>query len=427
MIDLGVLPHEPAAPSAEPPPPPRARLRAWRPFALTLAAVLLATVTAGGRLTPPDRPLVIPAAAGDATLLGGEHYFVVSGQEPTRLVSTYALADGALLSRTPLAVAGALTDLRLAGGVLVVSHQADLVGGEATVGLDTRTGGRLWRHPARLTGFSPDGLVLLLDQPGSVGAQTWTAARPRDGVVAWQHVVPPAAVTELAPGGRVVTAEVTGRVEIRDADTGRVTAAAQVPAQRQWRDGGINMWADHDLLLLGGPDGIDAYDLGTLVARWHRDTDLSRYFVLPQCGDALCLFGRFGGLQVLDPATGRSRWSAERWGVAERVGAYMLASLDSGPVWDRPLVVLDAATGDPRGTLGAWQPVGEPLPGGRIVAVRQTPADRQVRYAVIDPATVSVRLLGVADGVAGRCAATTDRLVCRREDATVGVWPLVAP
>jgi hypothetical protein len=74
--------------------------------------------------------------------------------------------------------------------------------------------------------------------------------------------------------------------------------------------------------------------------------------------------------------------------------------------------------------FGVWRPVGRPLPDGRIVAVRERLTDQRVWYALLDPATVTVRILGSADPVSGDCDVTAEVLVCRRLDSSVGVWPL---
>ena len=85
--------------------------------------------------------------------------------------------------------------------------------------------------------------------------------------------------------------------------------------------------------------------------------------MLPVCGDLLCLFGRFGGLHVLDPATGRQRWAADEWRSAQRVGRYLIANRSDIPDQPDPLYVLDVATGALHGRLGSWETIGAPLPG----------------------------------------------------------------
>jgi outer membrane protein assembly factor BamB len=429
LIDLGEVSGQPAD---VPAPARRDWFRAVRGTVTALTVGLLATLAAGSRLPQPDRPTVVPAQFGDATMRGRDTLFVVSGTGDARdrIVTAYRLPDATPVSRTPVTLPGAITSLHLAGDILLVTHQTDTSAGDTTVALVAGTGRQLWRHVARVITFTEgDRLALLLDQAGGPVGQRWFAVNVGNGAVAWSHGLPPYAATDLvyADGdvpSRVVTATPGGHVEVRDAESGVLTAVADLPVQRRWRDHGIYLWAVDDLLLLGGTTGIDAYNLADLALRWSNTIDLTQYFVAPGCGDMLCLAGRFGGLQVLDPRTGRARWSAERWAIVQRAGRYMLVNQSAGPGRDRPLIVVDADTGRQTGTFGAWQPVGEALPDGRVIAVRERPGDRDVRYAVLDPATASVRVLGVADGVTADCQPAANRLVCRRLDASIGVWPL---
>jgi hypothetical protein len=428
VIDLGEVSGQPAD---APAPARRGWFRAARGAVTALTVGLLATLTAGSRLPQPDPPTIVPARFGDATMYGRDMLFVISGagEARDRLVSAYRLPGATPVARTPVTLAGAITSLHLAGGILLVTHQTDTAG-DTTVALAAGTGRELWRHVARLITFTAgERLALLLDQAGGPVGQRWLAVDVGSGAVAWSHELPPYAATDLvyadgdAPS-RVVTATPGGHVEVRDAQTGVLTAVADLPVQRRWRDHGIYLWAVDDLLLLGGTTGIDAYDLADLALRWSNTIDLTQYFVAPGCGDMLCLAGRFGGLQVLDPDTGRARWTAERWAITQRAGRYMLVNQSAGPGRDRPLIVAEADTGRQTGAFGAWQPIGEALPDGRVIAVRERPGDQHVRYAVLDPATLTVRVLGVAEGVTADCQTAGNRLVCRRVDASIGVWSL---
>jgi hypothetical protein len=76
------------------------------------------------------------------------------------------------------------------------------------------------------------------------------------------------------------------------------------------------------------------------------------------------------------------------------------------------------------GDFGEWRSAGSARADGTVVGLRQRIGDDVVFYALLDPATLTVRVLGMATEVSGDCQATTDVLVCRRIDAGVAIWPL---
>jgi outer membrane protein assembly factor BamB len=432
VIDLGELPHgtqRSVRPTSRPPLP-------VRPLLAFFGVVLVATLTGAVHLPAPAEPATIPAQLGDMTIATRDHFFVVASADSratsliqNKIITTYGLPAADLQSTTPVAVSGAVMRVDAIREVLLVSQQADTVGGQITVAVVAGTGRVLWRQPSRLIGVSESGrLALLLDNGAGVGPMRWYGIDPSTGVVVWSQLEPVTGSTELIQGSgeqpsRLVTATVTGALTVRDPETGAVTASASVPAMREWSDGGLNIWVVGDLIMLGGRGGINAYGLRDLAPRWSNTVDLTRVFVLPVCGEAICLFGRFGGLTVLDRDTGDVRWAASRYAAARRAGAFMLVSGNGLAEVDPPLVVLDAADGSRHGDFGPWRPVGEARPDGRIAAILERPSAQQVSYALLDPATLAVRVLGTADGVSN-CEVHTAVLICRRLDSTVGVWPL---
>jgi outer membrane protein assembly factor BamB len=437
VIDLGELPHG-----------TQARVRSGgsraplpvRPMLIGLTVVLVAMLTGAVRAPGPVRPTIIPARQGDVTFAVRDRYFVVAAADEratsriqNKIVNVYALPAGTLLSRTPVTVSGAITNVDAIGDVVLVSQQLGTVGGETTVAVAGGTGRVLWQQASRLVRASPSGrIALLADNVRGVGPLSWYGVDPHSGVPVWSQEQPQTGNTDLSYGAgdtptRLVTAAVDGQLLVRDPETGTVTASAVVPTFDEWRRRGLNVWTVDDLVLLGGSDGITAYDLTDLRPRWHNDIDLTQVFVLPVCGDAICLFGRFGGLKVLDPATGLLRWGTDRWAVARRVGPYLLTSGNDRATGQQPLVVVDAADGRERGSLGIWQPVGEPLPDGRIVGTRDRLSDTgRLWFALLDPAALTVQVLGAADSVTGDCQVSADVLICRRLDSSVGLWPLPA-
>ena len=139
----------------------------------------------------------------------------------------------------------------------------------------------------------------------------------------------------------------------------------------------------------------------------------------------MCLFSpRGAGIRVLDRATGRDRWTSDRWSYGDQVGPYLIVGGGEGTRRSETLNVVATMTGRVRGDFGPWQGVGPALPDGTVVGLREQPAEDVVWYARLDPATLRVRVLGAANHVSGQCQTTTDVLICRRVDATVGIWRL---
>jgi hypothetical protein len=68
--------------------------------------------------------------------------------------------------------------------------------------------------------------------------------------------------------------------------------------------------------------------------------------------------------------------------------------------------------------------VGAARADGMVVGLHEQPLDDTVFYAELDPANRGVRVLGSAVDVSGDCQTTDEVLVCRRIDASVGIWAL---
>ena len=434
LIDLGELPPQGQRRSlpfgAGRPIPYRAVLGA-------LAVVLLGLLGGATYLPPPPGPTIIAAMLADTTFLSGNRLFVVStADDPfgsvvhNKIVSAYALPAGTLLSRTNVAVTGAIFDVTAVGDTLLVSYQVDTVGAEATVAIVAGTEHALWRHPARLLSVSgPAGLVLLRENSPQFGSLHWYGVDLATGATRWSLDQPVFGYTieALDHDGfptRLVTADATGHLEVRDAHTGVLTAKADVPAPADWRDRGISMWAADDMVLVGGRSGTTAYALADLSKRWTNSVDLSERYVLPHCDSAVCVVGSFAGVQVLDPLTGRQRWASDEWSALQQVGAYLLADGPVGGPVAEPQAVVDPVTGRQHGDFGAWRSKGDPRPDGTVIGLRQRPGDDVLWYASLNPATLAIRVLGAAERVSGDCQTTPDVLVCRRLDASVGIWPL---
>ncbi|MEV6494498.1 hypothetical protein AB0M20_38630 [Actinoplanes sp. NPDC051633] len=408
-----------------------------RPVLLVVALLFVALLTGAAHRGPPAPPVIVPARLGDTMFVTGDRVFVVSpGDElldppvTTKTVSAYALPDGRLLSRSTVAVFGAIYNVVEAGSVLLVSFQEQAFGAEATVALQPGTDRVLWRRPARLLAASAaDGLVLLRENSPQVGNLNWFGVDMTSGALRWTLRQPVRGFTAGADFREgfprtLISATADGAVEVRETRTGVVIAAARLPVREHPVGSDVPIWPSDDLLLVGVSNGTTAYSLPALQERWHSRADLTGRWLQPACGGAICSLSWEGGLWVLNPATGVLRWADERWNYADAAGAYLLAADNADSTGVGVISVLDPATGRVLGDFGKWQALGEPAADGTVIAQRKKTSDNIVWYARLDPATQGVRVLGKAERVAGDCQATTDVLICRRIEATVGIWSL---
>ncbi|GID97097.1 hypothetical protein ACFQFC_30795 [Amorphoplanes digitatis] len=406
-----------------------------RAFLTALSAALLMTLTGAASHSAPATPVIVPARLGDNMFVEQDRLYVVSsGTGPRdaavqhKIVSSYALPAGRLLSRTTVAVTGAVVQVTSAGDTVLVSYQADTVGAEATVALAAGTDRALWRAPARLLSVDPrDGLVLLRQNRPHPGDLNWYGVDLATGRPRWTFEQPAQGYTTEAAylagfPHRLITATATGHLEVRDTVTGTLVSAVDVPAPAEWARRGVSVWTAGDLVLVGGLGGITAYALADLSPRWHSSVELSGSWV--QDCVAVCVFGYRGGVRVLDPVTGRVRWAADHWTAADPAGGYLLVNGNEGLEGRYPLAVVEPDTGLLHGDFGEWRSAGAVRADGTIVGLRQRLGDDVVFYAMLNPATLAVRVLGSATFVSGDCQPTTDVLVCRRIDASVAVWPL---
>jgi hypothetical protein len=423
VIDLGEVPARPGAiVTARPPFPFRLALGA-------LSVVLLALLAGGGHLARPAPPTIVPARLGDTTFVDGDRLFVISAGRPVlgaqvqnRTVSTYQLPGGRLIDRTTAAVSGAITWVWRGAGVLAVSYQIETNGNWAVVVVREGTDQVLWRRTDRWVGGSAaDGLVLLANDQAELGVDLatgrtrWSVPHPSDGFTEATGPV----------GGFprwLVTVTDSGRLETRDPRTGAVIATAAV-AKTPGRANGL-VWPVGDLMLVDtNGSGFDGYRLPGLQRLWRTAADLTQSWTQADCGVVICTFGRQRGITALEPATGRERWKAERWAYAEAVGPYLIAT-ELERADDQPAAwVLDPATGRPLGNFGSWQVLGRDG-DGLIYGVIVEGGTYRVHYALLDPATRGVRVLGTGEEVSGDCEVGAGVLLCRLVDASVALWPL---
>ncbi|MGX6602520.1 hypothetical protein ACWKSP_10350 [Micromonosporaceae bacterium Da 78-11] len=423
LIDLGEVSREKAAVAPGPPVPYRLLLGA-------LSLVLLALLTAAVHHSPPQPPQVIAARLGDLTFVRDHLLFVVTpGPElpgsdvQNRIVSTYTLPAVELVGLTTVAVSGSIYDVRQIGDTVVVAYQVDASGTQAVVGLTAGTDKARWRRAARLIAVSAaDHQVLLRTADAQLavdltdGTDRWSVPYSRAGMVI------EAGWTDEYPRWLVMLTE-AGRLVTYDARTGAMTATVSAP--RSAGSGNGLAWPVGDLMLIdSGPAGTTAYHLPDLVPSWHSDVDLSQSWMQTDCGTVICTFRPQRGMTVLDPATGRPLWSADRWAYAEPMGAYLVATVVDRRSDEPQQWILDPATGRVLGDFGPWQGLGPGPAPGLIYGRRDVDGEYVVWYGVLDPKTRNARILGAAERVSGDCQATSEAFICRLIDASVAVWRL---
>ncbi|MBM2617798.1 PQQ-binding-like beta-propeller repeat protein [Actinoplanes sp. LDG1-06] len=423
VIELGEVPREtPAAALGTDRLMPRRAL-------MTLLSIVLLAVPAGAAPIPQlDRPTVVPARLGDTMFLAGDRMMLVSGsatlvsQISHRVVRSFALPSARLLSTTTVTVSGGINQVVLAGDTVVVSYQVDASGTWATVAVEEGTDRTRWRSTSRLIAVSEaDGLVLLGTDTAvtgidlSSGKARWRLVRPTDGYIAetgWDADYP----------RWLVLLTDSGRLESHDPHTGALLAARTLPP-RPGRANGL-IWPVDDLVMADdGAPGFAAYQLPGLTPLWHTDADLSGSWMQAACGQLICTFRQQRGLTAIDPDTGRELWENPDWAYAEPVGGRLLATRAERGVDDPGLWVIDPATGQALGNFGGWEFLA-PAANGSFYAKLDVRGEYLVHYGLLDPDTLSVRVLGTVDDVSNSCQTTAGLLICRLIDASVAMWPL---
>jgi hypothetical protein len=226
-------------------------------------------------------------------------------------------------------------------------------------------------------------------------------------------------------------AQPTGQVVVRDLETGRVTAAAELgPGASSYSSIPVFQVAGDLLLADWTSDGrrmVSAYGLAALDLRWRQELALSTDYVSADCGGQLCVFARSGGLRVLDRDTGRTRWSDRRWALAETLAGRLLVHAWQLPGPGSWSAVVDPLTGRVLLDLGRWitmRTASSASASGAagLPAARLDSATARAWFGTVDLASLTIRVLGSAPDVSGDCRSGAGWVVCRRVDASIGVW-----
>ncbi|MER7456955.1 PQQ-binding-like beta-propeller repeat protein [Micromonospora sp. NPDC126480] len=420
LIDLGELRDD-----HRPEPPVRRRrpgTGAWGfPVVLLLALLtLVASVPVPGRET-----VVVPAGLGVDRMVVGDLLLVVAPRTPQaseRSMTAYRLPGVERVWQAPVPVDGEFWHATARGDVVLVTGNSPQDQRSATMALDARTGEHRWRLPGSAVDLA-DGNVLL-EESSIEGGYTFRAVDPCCGTPRWQLRLPLGEVRYrfAGPGlDRLVTRDPEGLVEVRDTGTGAVLAAADLdPA-------GDDKWSPDivgDLLFVssGSAPEVTAYGLDRLDRRW-RATAPANVFAV-DCGAAVCFQSRSGAVRAVDAATGRPAWNLEGWSDVWALSGRLLAVRFDVTGGNRPyLAALDPATGAIRAELGRWELAHSPRRDEPLIGLRPHPGGG-LFVAELDLAAGVVRPLDVLPEAAGDCEVARWHLLCRRPDASLGLWPL---
>ncbi|WP_146604044.1 outer membrane protein assembly factor BamB family protein [Micromonospora deserti] len=426
LIDLGELRDESAsgAPSRRPRP-------VGRPLRIVLVLALVLAVSSGAGPAPGRVAAVVPGSSAADAFLAGDRLYVAQPAEGvtggSRDLLAYRLPDRATaapqrpapLWRVPALSSGRIWQVQLAGGAVLLSA-ASFDGTDAgeTIVFDADTGRARWRQPgfARLDAAGR----LLVETVGMDGPGTVRSVDPATGRTLWSLPVPPEGAQYRLRDGvieQLVLITAGGAVAVHDAGTGALLRRADLPTAGQH----VHVVGDLLLVVRRPAALVTAYELDGLRRRWEASLPPLMVYLHP-CGDLLCVAGEPGGIQALDPATGRVQWTGERLtGVLPGRSSPLLALTPAGAGADR-IVVLDMATGRELADLGAWQLVPARAVDERAVGVRPVPGGLLV--AELNAATGRARGHDVLRGASGDCQIGGDALVCRRRDGGFGVWRL---
>jgi hypothetical protein len=438
VIELGEVRHgaEVAVPE-----PVRAPIR-WR-FTWALAGLAVLAATLGPALPEPS-PLAestIPARLGDTAFAVGEQFYVVTSDRTTlygpRSITAYTLPGATRLWQAPLQLSGALRGVGAVGGQMLISTRPELLEQVESVSIREDTGQVVWRRRALFEGVTARGQVLLWTSPdgtpsATTGSERLEAVDPVTGAVRWTYQVPAGGWLSYRYSGQTPTHVVTllpsGRVEVRDVTDARVLAAADLlPPRPAATPASYVQFALDMMLVREGPTAAVAYGLDDLERRWSASIDLATEYVAPNCGDQLCVIAHLGGVRVIDPANGRMLWADPTRSYISRAGDYLVSEIH-GRDGLTELTALDPATGRERALLGAWTLIAPPAESGELIAMRTDLATSRAWLAHVDPATGGARFFGVVRGVTGDCEVRAGAVICRRLNATVGIWrPIPLP
>jgi outer membrane protein assembly factor BamB len=388
-----------------------------RRTALTAVILLCASVVTGSARPAPatvDRLWSVPA--GRAVATAGARVFVLTSDQ----IRAYDRETGRLRWSRPMAETQPALTVTDPGALLVPvgptgihylsGYGVAVIEGvtEDTVALDPATGTELWRRPGAVVHAT--GETTLLVSPGATLRQVRTA----DGAVLWSDVVDGAVSWSLAGSeprpARIVADTVDGQVVVLRLADGTVVSRGDVPGDAVDADAMVYAnRTDHGWVT------VTAYSLDSLTEAWQA-TARTAGGRAHRCGIVVC-FSEGGGVDGLDPATGRLRWWTTGWTDAVAVTGQDRLVASAGA----RTALLDSATGAVVADLGAGVAVWDQAGATPWFFLRPA-GPGQVTVDRLDARTGRLSPRGLMPAGATCTAAAADRLVCTTAAGRLAVF-----
>ncbi|HEY6596253.1 MAG TPA: PQQ-binding-like beta-propeller repeat protein [Asanoa sp.] len=417
LIDLGDMHAVPP----EPEQPARPRAGVWRAATASLSALI-----ALGGSTVPVAPLTPTAThvygIGSSFAVDGDRLFATrSNGAAAWTLAAVELPDGRELWRTPYDVHGGRIVRIATVGEIVLAVGGDN-GGEArrSIAYEAASGRRLWTVDDDVVALADDRTGIVSRDGGTglvgldlrTGRRLWTAALPGPSVVE---------PLDRADGRLLVLAR-SGTVQLRDAARGAVLRAVepfdagQVPIAAVPVGGAAVLW-----YVGAGGTGIVGLDPQTLAVRWWHEHPVEGGG-FAACAALLCVSGD-GGVDALDPSDGRLVWHTDPARYVVDLGAQLVV-LDEASGGIGAVRTVDPATGMTVSDLSGWR---TGTRGGDPVLALTPAGDGYTVLAVLGPPSGVVHSLGAVPGVALSCQRGRTAVVCRMTTGELRIWRLGRP
>ncbi|HEY1486776.1 MAG TPA: PQQ-binding-like beta-propeller repeat protein, partial [Micromonosporaceae bacterium] len=398
----------------------RARPRSPSSRRIRLAvAAIAAVVTLGAGAQVPSGPLT---PAGRIPFAGSAHLLVVAGDavvldnNGSDRISAYALPSGRRIWTEPAAGTAFNADL-VATPHTVIATLPQRRGYQSQIeGIDLRTGSIRWQRIGSLAQLVPGGLLIAT---GSGSANFESLVDPDSGATVWSVPLPSDCGGMPSGGVLLEFCPASGRIDVRDLRSGRITASRNLAAPPVEGSTGaqvqsVRLLYTGRITLLGFAHGtrmnvaaLRTADLSTLwsgLSRHGADQPVA-------CGADLCLGGAGDNEIVVDPISGARLNSAPRpLPSTLSPGALLLVRTD-----------VDYATI----RSGAVPVGGEPVPAGTDVQIVDA---GHGSVWIVTPTSTSLRLLQRLSGVeTAACVSIAGYVACARTAGELTFWRRIRP